>query len=193
MTKEIYISVDIETDGPCPGENNLLSLGAVAVKPGTGMISELLINFEFTPGASPSLKTEQEFWSRFPDQYAATRQNMQPVEQGVDQFCTWVKDLGGVPVAVAFPAGFDFSWIWYYVNRFGSGSPFSFSCIDMKTLAWCIQGGNYRHSTKRNWPSHWFDHGLPHTHDALADAREQAHTFLNMMQDLKRLHDAKHT
>lgn len=187
MSKEVYFSIDIETDGPCPGINSMLSLGAVAMSEASGVMSEFTVNLETLPEASPNERTTRDFWSRFPAEYELTRQNTKPPLEAMNEFRTWVRSLGGVSVAVAFPAGFDFSWMWYYLNRFGSDSPFSHSCIDIKTLAWCLLGGNYRHATKRNWPRRWFS-ALPHTHVAIDDAREQGETFLHMLSDLRTLH-----
>jgi DNA polymerase III alpha subunit (gram-positive type) len=185
MNKEIYISIDIETDGPCPGLNSMLSLGAVAFREGEGELGEFYANLELLPEAQPHPRTQTEFWSKFPEMYEATRQNTQDPAMVMKNFRSWVETLGGVPVAVAFPAGFDFSWIWYYSNRFDGGSPFSFSCIDMKTLAWVCLGGNYRHATKRNWPQHWFHPTISHNHYALDDAREQGYTFMKMLEHLR--------
>lgn len=187
MSKEVYFSIDIETDGPCPGINSMLSLGAVALSESSGVLSEFSVNLVTLPDAAPNQKTQREFWDRFPDQYAATRVNQTDPLAAMNDFRTWVRNQGGTPVAVAFPAGFDFSWLWYYLNRFGSDCPFSHSCIDIKTLAWCLLSGNYRHATKRNWPRRWFSN-LPHTHVAIDDAREQGETFLHMLSDLRRLH-----
>jgi hypothetical protein len=41
---------------------------------------------------------------------------------------------------------------------------------------------DYRGSTKRNMPKHWFDK-LPHSHIALDDAIEQGALFCNMLQE----------
>lgn len=182
--KEVYISLDIETDGPCPGMNSMLSLGAVAVHETRGVLGEFSRNVQCVPGAQPDTRTMTEFWSRFPTQYAATRMDALPAAEVMTEFRTWVQSLGGIPVAVAMPAGFDFSWMWYYLNRFGSDCPFSFSCIDIKTMAWCLMGGNYRHATKRNWPTYWFSK-MPHTHVAIEDAREQADIFQRMLVDMR--------
>lgn len=184
MSKEIYFSIDIETDGPCPGENSMLSLAAVSMSESRGMIAEFSVNILPLESAQPNEKTMTEFWSRFPKELEATRVNAVDALTAMDQFRSFVKSQGGIPVAVAMPAGFDFSWIWYYLNRFGGECPFSFSCIDIKTMAWCMMGGNYRHATKKNWPTYWFSN-LPHTHVALDDAREQGDTFLRMLADMR--------
>jgi hypothetical protein len=41
---------------------------------------------------------------------------------------------------------------------------------------------DYRESTKRNMPKHWFDK-LPHNHVALDDAIEQGALFCNMLKE----------
>lgn len=190
MTKEIYFSIDMEADGPCPGLNSMLSLGAVAMSEQSGVLGEFYMNLQLLPEAQPHALTQANFWDKFPHMYEITRQDPQPPEVVMDAFRSWIRSWGGTPVAVAFPAGFDFSWLWYYLNRFGGDCPFSHSCIDMKTLAWCVMGGNYRHATKRRWPSHWFHPTIKHNHHALQDAQEQGHTFRAMLQDLRRMHGA---
>lgn len=167
----------------------MLSLAAVAMSESQGVLADFTVNILPLASAQPNPQTMAEFWSRFPDQLAQTQVNAVDALTAMDEFRAFVKDQGGIPVAVAMPAGFDFSWIWYYLNRFGGECPFSFSCIDIKTMAWCLLGGNYRHATKRNWPTYWFSK-LPHTHVALDDAREQADIFLRMLADMRtRGHD----
>ena len=45
---------------------------------------------------------------------------------------------------------------------------------------------DYRSSTKRNMPKHWFD-PLPHNHVALDDAIEQRALFCNMLRESRSL------
>jgi DNA polymerase III alpha subunit (gram-positive type) len=177
MSKEIYFSIDVETDGPIPGPNSLLSLGAVALDSQGNELGTFYRNFKPLEGASMDPKT-REFWDRFPDMLAATQVDQRDSRDAMMEFDSWV------PVAVAFPAGFDFTWIWWYSNRFLGSCVFSFSCIDMKTMAWMILKGDYRKSTKKYWPSHWFS-PLPHTHHALDDAREQGQSFAAMLRDFE--------
>ena len=49
---EIYVSTDIETDGPVPGLNSMLSFGSAAYLADKTMISTFSANLEFLPGAS---------------------------------------------------------------------------------------------------------------------------------------------
>jgi hypothetical protein len=84
---------------------------------------------------------------------------------------------------VAYPAGYDFLFVYWYIIRFGLKSPFSFSCLDMKTYAMAKLGVPYRQAVKKNMPKRWFQ-GLPeHTHKASDDALEQGLLFLNMLAD----------
>jgi DNA polymerase III alpha subunit (gram-positive type) len=85
-------------------------------------------------------------------------------------------------VFVAYPAGFDFMFVYWYLMRFAGESPFSHSALDMKTFAMATLQLDYRDSTKRAMPRRWFDK-LPHTHVALDDAIEQGALFCNMLAE----------
>ena len=87
----------------------------------------------------------------------------------------------GKPVFVAYPAGFDFLFVYWYLMRFVGESPFSHSALDMKTYAMALLKTGYRDSTKRRMPRDWFD-PHPHTHVALDDAIEQGALFCNMLR-----------
>lgn len=82
-------------------------------------------------------------------------------------------------------AAFDFMFIYWYLIQFAGRSPFSFSALDIKTMAMVILGKDYRRCTKRNMPQRWFD-DLPHTHVALDDAIEQGRLFCNMLAECRR-------
>ena len=90
--------------------------------------------------------------------------------------------LPGTPVFVAYPAGFDFLFVYWYLIRFAGESPFSFSALDIKTYAMAMLKIGYRESVKRNMPRRWFD-PFQHTHVALDDAIEQGALFCNMLAE----------
>lgn len=98
------------------------------------------------------------------------------------RYLTWVRSLSGRPVFVAYPAGFDFLFVYWYLMRFVGESPFGHSALDIKSFAMAVLKVGYRESTKRNIPKHWFDK-LPHSHIALADAIEQGALFCNMLTE----------
>jgi hypothetical protein len=89
-------------------------------------------------------------------------------------------DLPKKPVFLAYTATNDFIFVYWYLIRFAGESPFSFSGLDMKTLAMVILGRWYRKIGKRTMPREWFD-STPHTHIALDDSIEQGAIFCNML------------
>ena len=100
----------------------------------------------------------------------------------MEQYVAWVKSFAHPPVFVAYPAGYDFLFVSWYLMRFAGESPFSHSALDVKTYAMAVTGFAYRDSTKRHWPNRWFD-DQPHTHVALDDAIEQGAQFCKMLQE----------
>lgn len=177
--QEIYVSTDVETDGPIPGPHSLLSFGSAAYQPDKTLIGTFNANLETLPGASPDPKT-MAWWQSQPAAWEAARANLQAPEAAMKNYLDWLKNLPGKPVFVAYPAGFDFMFIYWYLIRFAGESPFSHSALDIKTYAMAILKKPYRQSVKRNMPRDWFD-PIPHTHLALDDAIEQGALFCNML------------
>ena len=180
---EIYISTDIETDGPIPGPHSMLSLGSAAYLADKTLVATFKANLETLPGATGDAET-MKWWQTQRDAWQACRENLQAPESAMTAYLEWIKSLPGKPVFVAYPAGFDFTFVYWYLIRFAGESPFSHSALDMKTLAMALMKTDYRDSTKRRMPRHWFD-PLPHTHRALDDAIEQGALFCNMMGELR--------
>jgi 3' exoribonuclease, RNase T-like len=192
MNREIYISVDVESDGPIPGPNSMLSLGAAAfVPPSVEPIATFSANFERLKGATPDPDTMKWWTEEQPQAWAACRANLEAPEDAMGRFVAWVDGLPGIErnkhgavsnaVFVGYPAGFDFTYVYWYIRRFGFPSPFSFSALDMKTFAMAVLGKPFRESVKRNMPREWFPESRPHTHIALDDAIEQGIMFTNML------------
>lgn len=183
---EIYVSVDVETDGPIPGPNSMLSLGAVAFAEDGKELGSFSATLETLPGASGDPETMK--WWLAPERteaWAQARLQPKPPEAAMKQFVNWVEALPGKPVFVAYPAGFDFLFAYWYMIRFVGRSPFSFSALDIKSYAMAVIGKTYRESVKKNMPKRWFAGLPPHTHNALDDAREQGMLFIRMMRENK--------
>jgi DNA polymerase III alpha subunit (gram-positive type) len=188
MKKEIYISTDIETDGPIPGPNSMLSFGSVALDEDGNELGSFTRNLDLLNGASGNEDT-LKWWSLPKNKLAweACRKDCIPAWQAMHEYVKWVEEISSTynaaPVFVAYPAGFDFLFMYWYMMKFVGKSPFSFSAIDIKTYAMAMLGKGYRQSTKKNMPSHWFPKGVPHTHIALDDAREQGLLFIAMLKE----------
>jgi DNA polymerase III alpha subunit (gram-positive type) len=178
---EIYVSTDIEADGPIPGPHSMLSFGSAAFNEDGKMVSTFEANLETLPNASGHPKT-MEWWATQPDAWAAHRKNLRDPEGAMPAYVRWLKALPGKPVFVGYPAGFDFLFIYWYLIEFAGESPFSFSAIDVKTFAMAVMKTSYRKSTKRNMPKRWFSKKR-HTHVALDDAIEQGELFMAMLKE----------
>ena len=176
---ETYVSTDVETDGPIPGPHSMLSLGSAAYTADKRLLGTFSANLETLPDASPHPQTAA-WWATQPEAWAACRRDLEAPEAAMRRYAAWIATLPGRPVFVAYPAGFDFLFVYWYLIRFTGASPFSHSALDMKTFAMAVLGTGYRESTKNRMPRDWFD-PLPHTHVALDDAIEQGALFCNML------------
>jgi hypothetical protein len=181
--EEVYVSTDVETDGPIPGINSMLSFASAAYLGDKTLVDTFSANLETLPEASTDPKT-MAWWKTQPKAWEACRKNPQPPELAMKQYVLWLKSLPGKPVFVAYPAAFDFMFVYWYLIRFAGESPFSHSALDIKTYAMAMLKKNYRDSIKRNMPRRWFDE-LPHTHLVLDDAIEQGVLFCNMLAENK--------
>jgi hypothetical protein len=178
---EIYISTDVETDGPIPGPHSMLSFASAAYRPDKTLVSTFSANLELLPGATGHPET-MNWWRQQPDAWQAARSDPQDPAEAMTRYVAWVEGLPGKPVFVAYPAGFDFLFVYWYLLRFVGRSPFSFSALDVKSYAMAMLKTEYRQAVKRNMPKRWFD-PLPHTHQALDDAIEQGALFCNMLRE----------
>lgn len=176
---EIYVSTDIESDGPIPGPNSMLSFGSAAFTAEGKMVSTFEANLELLDGATGHLET-MAWWQTQPDAWAAHRKNLRDPRTAMQNYVKWLKELPGKPVFVGYPAGFDFLFVYWYLIRFAGESPFSFSALDIKTFAMAMLGTPWRETVKKNMPKVWFG-PHKHTHEALDDAIEQGHLFCNML------------
>lgn len=185
--REIYVSVDIEADGPIPGPYSMLSFGLARCGAFDGRA------FTASDPAARTFYAELKPISDLVDSAALevsgldrdrlAREGREPRE-AMNAAFSWVRENadGATAVAVGYPLGFDWMWLYWYFVRFAEGgSPFGHSRhLDIKTLYAAKAGTLIARSTKGQMPA-----GLrsrrPHTHNALDDAIEQADMFQNLM------------
>ena len=167
---EAYISVDIESSGPIPGEYSMLSIGAC-----DAYAPELSFSCLIRP---VGLKCD-------PDALAVSGLSLDvladqglPPEEAMGRFDTWVKAtcVDRRPVFVGLNAGFDWSFVNYYFIRFHGSNPFGFSALDIKAMYMGARRCNWRATTSTNM-KRTLGASLSGTHDALEDARFQAELF----------------
>jgi len=184
---EVYISIDIEADGPIPGDNSMLSLGAAAFildaqdPKGWRMLGTHKVNLKPLLGAVSDPDT-MKWWGTQPAAWAAATSDQQDPVTAMPIFAAWTKSFGCSPVLMGYPVTFDFMFVYWYTVKFaGYPTPFGFQGMDLKTMARDRMGGAFRATTKRNMPKEWFKGAPPHTHDALDDAIGQGVLGMNLL------------
>jgi hypothetical protein len=178
---EIYVSVDIEADGPIPGPHSMLSIGAVAYNQAGEEIDHYSANLETLEGASAHPRMEA-WWQHFPEAWAACRENTRPPQAVMTEFADWIERLQGNPIFTAWPATWDFMWIYWYLLRFTDRRSFGEHGIDMRSYAMGMRKKSFRESGKPYLPKRWFSE-QEHNHIALDDAREQGELFVSMLRE----------
>ncbi|MBM4279804.1 MAG: 3'-5' exoribonuclease [Deltaproteobacteria bacterium] len=181
MAREIYVSTDVEADGPIPGPHSMLSFASVAFDEDGGECGAFTANLTTLPGAIGHPAT-MVWWQTQPRAWEACRREPRPPESALPDYARWLEALPGRPVFVGYPAAFDYLFVHWYLHRFAGRSPFSHSALDIKTLAMALLGGRYRDATKQYMPRRWFP-ATTHSHVALDDAREQGLLFVNMRRE----------
>jgi hypothetical protein len=176
---EIYVSTDVETDGPIPGPHSMLSLASAAFRPNGTLVDTFSANLDLLEGASGHPET-MKWWAGQPEAWEACRHEPRPPGDVMAEYRFWLEALPARPVFVAYPVGFDFSFVYWYLIQFAGKSPFSHSAVDIKTYAMAMLRKPYRSSGKQAMPAGWFS-DRPHTHVALDDAIEQGELFCNML------------
>jgi hypothetical protein len=182
----LYISVDVEADGPIPGPYSMLSFGAAvagrqdadgftAADPEQRTFYRELrpISEEFVPEALAVSGLDRKW---------LTEEGAEP-GAALRQFSSWVRDVSAdaQPVLCGYPASYDWTFLYWYLIRFTGESPFGHSgCLDMKTLYATKAGIPLRAVSKRTMPRHLLSRRR-HTHHALDDAIEQADLLANLM------------
>jgi hypothetical protein len=181
MAKEVYVSTDVESDGPIPGPHSMLSFASVAFDENDAEVGSFTANLELLAGAAGHPET-MKWWETQKDAWAACRTDLRAPAEAMQAYVRWLEALPGSPVFVAYPAGFDFMFVYWYLMKFVGESPFSHSCLDVKSYAMACMRTRFRDSTKRHMPRRWFPE-TKHTHVALEDAREQGLLFLAMRRE----------
>jgi DNA polymerase III alpha subunit (gram-positive type) len=180
MTQEIYVSTDVETNGPIAGKHSMLSIGSAAYLADKTLLSTFSANLETVPEFSADDSTTA-WWATQPEAWAACRSNLEPPREAMTRYLAWLQALPGRLVLVAYPAAFDFPFVYWYLTQYAGANPFGFAVIDVKTFAMAMLRKPYRACGKQSMPADWFD-PVRHTHVALDDALEQGSLFCNMLK-----------
>jgi len=176
---EIYVSTDIETNGPIPGEYSLLSFGSAAFTLDKKIVATFSANVDTLPGAKEDPDT-MRWWKTQGAAWDECRRDPKPPQKIMKEYVAWLKFLPGRPVFVAYPASFDFTFMYWYLMKFAGESPFEYMALDIKSYAMALLKKPFYSVSKSNMPQEWFD-ACKKSHVALEDAIEQGQLFCNII------------
>lgn len=163
-----YIMVDIESDGPIPGDYSMVSFGAVFVNDqlDTTFYGKLKpISEKYDPEALAVSGHSREEVMSFED----------PVKVMTD-FAIWIKAVcKDRPIFISDNNGFDWMFICWYFHHFIGDNPFGFSSQNLGSLFKGIEKDTFK----------TFKHlrRTRHTHNPVDDAKGNAEALLTMKQD----------
>lgn len=169
--REIFVSVDVETAGPIPGEYSLLSIGACDVdnEDHTFACELKPINQNADPAALKVTGLSLD---------VLERTGLTP-EEAMKQFEVWAMSLapaGKSLVFVGLNAPFDWSFVNYYFHRFLGRNPFGFIALDIKAYYMGVTGCDWVDTRSSHMAASLKPRRTP-DHKALGDALYQAELF----------------
>lgn len=174
---EVYVSVDIESDGPSVLTNSMISIGAVVIdKPDQTFYAELKpIHDDYVPEALAVSGLDRNWLLK----------NGREAGEAMNEFALWLEALPGRPVFCSFST-WDWSYVYPYLMHFAGRSPFSHSSLDLKSFYMGKYGTRWNQAVKREIARsrpYLVAGAGPHTHNALDDAKEQGVLFGRMLTD----------
>ncbi len=168
--REVFLSIDVETAGPIPGEYSLLTIGACDV-------SDQAQTFacELKPTTRNADLKALEVTGLSLDRLE--RDGLEPAV-AMQMFRDWVVRITGdaTPVFVGFNAPFDWSFVNYYFHRYLGENPFGFTALDIKSMYMGATGSSWT-QTRSSQIAATLRPTLKGDHDALHDAQYQAELF----------------
>lgn len=174
---ECYISVDVETAGPVPSLYSMLSVGACLVEdPDCGFYVEIAPEHQaVSPGSLDVTGLSM----------AELTATGEPPAAAMERFEQWVEQVtpdGQTPVFVGFNAPFDWMFVADYFHRHLGRNPFGHVALDIKAYYTGKFGTPFARSSM-SFLSPRYLGGANLSHNALADARDQAALFRAVVAD----------
>ncbi|AEW02406.1 exonuclease [Niastella koreensis] len=163
-----YIMVDVETDGPIPGDFSMISFGAVLVdeqldKTFYGQLKP--ISEQYIPEALAV--------SGFSRQETLAFDDPQTV---MTNFAAWIKITAkDRPVFISDNNGFDWMFICWYFHHFTKANPFGFSSQNLGSL--------YKGLVKDTFQNFKHLRKTKHTHHPVDDAKGNAEALLTLKKE----------
>ena len=162
-----YIMVDVEADGPIPGDYSMVCFGAIVVEPSLertfyGKLRP--VSQKWVPEALAVSGFSREETLAFDDPPAVMR-----------QFADWIRAVTkGQPIFISDNNGFDWQFINWYFHHFLGENPFGHSSTNLGSLYKGVVKDmrlNFKHLRKTR-----------HTHNPVDDARGNAEALLQIKE-----------
>src|SRR6187399_2282243 len=96
---EIYVSTDVEADGPIPGPHSMLSFASAAYLGDKTPVGTYQANLALLPEARGEPRT-MAWWESQPEAWAACRRDVREPAVVMPEYVAWLKALPGKPVFV---------------------------------------------------------------------------------------------
>jgi hypothetical protein len=164
-----FIMVDIEADGPIPGDYSMISFGAIVVEP------------SLSKTFHGQLRPISEKW--IPEALAVSGYSRDETLQFDDPahvmrgFAEWLrKNSVRRPMFISDNNGFDWQFINWYFHHFTGANPFGFSSTNLGSLYKGLvkdMSENFKHLRR-----------TAHTHHPVDDARGNAEALLYLKEHL---------
>jgi hypothetical protein len=184
---DLYISADIEADGPIPGTYSMLAFGLAVAGRFDGS--------DFS-AVDPAVDTFYRELKPISEQFDAKALEVSGLDrdrlagEGSDpaeamrEATAWVIARAGSarPVLIGYPIVFDWMFLHWYFVRFCGESPFGFSgALDIKTMYQQKARVPLSEAGRGDLPG-FLRSPREHTHQALDDAIEQAEIFARIFE-----------
>ena len=164
-----YIMVDVETDGPIPGDYSMISFGAVLIndnldKTFYGQLKPISANYQ-----EDALKVSG--FSR------AETLSFQDPKEVMLQFESWIKEnSSGRSIFISDNNGFDWMFICWYFHHFIKRNPFGYSSQNLGSL--------YKGMVKDTFKNFKHLRKTKHTHHPVDDAKGNAEALIHMKKEM---------
>ena len=164
-----YFMVDVESDGPIPGDYSMISIGCVLV--------EEPLRRTFAAKLRPISEAYQA------QALAVSGMTREETLLGEDpkvvmtNYAAWIgQNTDGRPIFVSDNNGYDWMFVCWYFHHFQGANPFGYSSV--------ILGNLYKGMVKSMAKSFKHLRKTTHTHDPLDDAVGNAEALLTMIREM---------
>lgn len=169
VRKATYVMVDVETDGPIPGDYSMIALGAVIVEPELkrsflGKLRPISVKYQAEALKVNGISREESLG------FTEAHDEMMLFDQ-------WLTaNVTGRALFISDNNGFDFQFVSWYFWHFLGKNPFGHSSTNLGSL----YKGLIKDVTKN------FKHlrVTTHDHNPVNDARGNAEAFLYMIEKM---------